>query len=124
MFADRDSAFSGILFSQPGDNEVLRVFHYFIVLKSFKYFYDLSNQRILLQKEEVTLEEENEPLDIRWPQGCRRRITYVLVAPLIFPLWITIPDVRRPVSVNILQPNQRLGTIYSAEYTGWNNLTH
>ena len=50
------------------------------------------------QKEEVTLEEENEPLDVRWPVGWRKRITYILLAPLIFPLWITIPDVRRPVS--------------------------
>ena len=62
----------------------------------------------MLQKEEVTLEEENEPLDIRWPQGCRRRITYILVAPLIFLLWITIPDVRRPVSMKVLQQNQNL----------------
>lgn len=55
---------------------------------------------VLEQRDEVALEEENEPLDVRWPQGWRKRITYVFLAPLIFLLWLTIPDVRRPVSIH------------------------
>ncbi|XP_062589037.1 sodium/potassium/calcium exchanger 2-like [Saccostrea cucullata] len=42
-----------------------------------------------------TLEEEEEPLDLSWPKGWRSRISYVLLAPLVFPMWITLPDVRR-----------------------------
>ncbi|KAK3098268.1 hypothetical protein FSP39_017749 [Pinctada imbricata] len=42
------------------------------------------------------LEEEEEPLDLSWPKSWRQRITYVFVAPIVFPLWITLPDVRRP----------------------------
>lgn len=43
-------------------------------------------------------DDENAPLDISWPKTYRKRISYVLLAPIIFPLWITLPDTRRPVS--------------------------
>ncbi|XP_054721219.1 sodium/potassium/calcium exchanger Nckx30C-like isoform X2 [Uloborus diversus] len=39
--------------------------------------------------------EVDEPLDISWPTSNKKRITYVLMAPIIFPLWLTLPDVRR-----------------------------
>ncbi|XP_013403406.1 sodium/potassium/calcium exchanger Nckx30C isoform X2 [Lingula anatina] len=45
---------------------------------------------------EDPLEEEEEPLDISWPKTPRKRLTYILLAPIVFPLWITLPDVRRP----------------------------
>ncbi|XP_071542446.1 sodium/potassium/calcium exchanger Nckx30C-like isoform X2 [Panulirus ornatus] len=41
-------------------------------------------------------EEETKPIDLRWPDTCRKRITYILVAPIIIPLWITLPDTRTP----------------------------
>ena len=45
---------------------------------------------------EVT--EVEEPLDISWPEGdCCKQMTYVILAPIVFPLWLTLPDVRRPV---------------------------
>lgn len=53
------------------------------------------------------LEEEEEPLDLSWPSGWRSRISYILLAPLIFPLWITLPDVRRQVGI----PSKRLEKI-------------
>jgi solute carrier family 24 (sodium/potassium/calcium exchanger), member 2 len=31
-----------------------------------------------------------------WPSGTKDRITYLLVAPIIFPLWLTLPDTRTP----------------------------
>ncbi|KAF8791916.1 Sodium/potassium/calcium exchanger 2 like protein [Argiope bruennichi] len=39
--------------------------------------------------------EVDEPLDISWPKETKKRISYVLMAPIIFPLWLTLPDVRR-----------------------------
>ncbi|XP_050401178.2 sodium/potassium/calcium exchanger 2 [Patella vulgata] len=42
-------------------------------------------------------EEVEEPMDLSWPETCRERFVYVLVAPIVFLLWITLPDVRRPV---------------------------
>ncbi|XP_035223379.1 sodium/potassium/calcium exchanger 2-like isoform X2 [Stegodyphus dumicola] len=39
--------------------------------------------------------EVDEPLDISWPTTNKKRITYILMAPIIFPLWLTLPDVRR-----------------------------
>jgi sodium/potassium/calcium exchanger 2 len=42
------------------------------------------------------LEESNDPLDISWPEGARKRITYLLVAPIMFPLYFTLPDTRSP----------------------------
>ncbi|XP_032519422.1 sodium/potassium/calcium exchanger Nckx30C isoform X2 [Danaus plexippus] len=42
------------------------------------------------------LEEDTTPLDMSWPSGFRKRVTYLLVAPIVFPLWITLPDTRTP----------------------------
>ncbi|XP_072038731.1 sodium/potassium/calcium exchanger 2-like [Amphiura filiformis] len=42
------------------------------------------------------MDEVDEPLDLSWPKTLKQRITYVLCAPLMFPLWIMLPDVRRP----------------------------
>ncbi|XP_054277309.1 sodium/potassium/calcium exchanger Nckx30C-like [Macrosteles quadrilineatus] len=41
-------------------------------------------------------EDGNEPLDMSWPDTGRKRLTYMLVAPIIFPLWLTLPDTRTP----------------------------
>merc|ERR1712012_998385 len=40
-------------------------------------------------------EEENQPLDLSWPDSCRERITYILFLPIIIPLWLTLPDTRK-----------------------------
>ena len=45
----------------------------------------------------VIQEEEPEaaPLDMSWPGTWRERATYVLVLPIILPLWMTLPDTRK-----------------------------
>lgn len=30
-----------------------------------------------------------------WPRTGKQRIWYLLVAPIVFPLWLTLPDTRR-----------------------------
>ncbi|VEN49026.1 unnamed protein product, partial [Callosobruchus maculatus] len=42
------------------------------------------------------VEDAPEAMDMSWPQGTRKRITYVLLAPIVFPLWLTLPDTRSP----------------------------
>ncbi|XP_058449496.1 sodium/potassium/calcium exchanger Nckx30C isoform X2 [Malaya genurostris] len=41
-------------------------------------------------------EEPPESLSMSWPKTTRKRITYLLVAPIIFPLYLTLPDTRTP----------------------------
>lgn len=41
------------------------------------------------------LEEPPEALDMSWPRTGKQRIWYLLVAPIVFPLWLTLPDTRR-----------------------------
>ncbi|XP_056870733.1 sodium/potassium/calcium exchanger 1-like isoform X4 [Takifugu flavidus] len=43
-------------------------------------------------------EGENEPLSLEWPETRRRQATYLLLLPIIFPLWLTLPDVRNTAS--------------------------
>ncbi|KAM9331169.1 sodium/potassium/calcium exchanger 2 [Gastrophryne carolinensis] len=38
--------------------------------------------------------EEDQPLSLAWPTNKRKRAVYLAVLPIIFPLWITLPDVR------------------------------
>ncbi|XP_059616965.1 sodium/potassium/calcium exchanger Nckx30C isoform X2 [Phlebotomus argentipes] len=42
------------------------------------------------------IEEEPEALSMSWPSTGKKRITYLLVAPIVFPLWLTLPDTRTP----------------------------
>ncbi|KAM6950337.1 sodium/potassium/calcium exchanger 2-like [Lycodopsis pacificus] len=43
-------------------------------------------------------EDENEPLSLEWPETRRKQATYLFLLPIVFPLWLTLPDVRRPES--------------------------
>ncbi|XP_063366653.1 sodium/potassium/calcium exchanger Nckx30C [Cydia amplana] len=56
------------------------------------------------------LEEDTTPLDMSWPSGFRKRLTYLLVAPIVFPLWITLPDTRTPRGKNLF-PLTFIGSI-------------
>ena len=45
--------------------------------------------------DEVTDEVQPEPLDMAFPKkGLRKQITYLILFPIIFPLWLTLPDTR------------------------------
>ncbi|VDK44930.1 unnamed protein product, partial [Anisakis simplex] len=39
-------------------------------------------------------EGEEKPLDMTWPEKCHRKIIFLLLSPILFPLWVTLPDVR------------------------------
>ncbi|KAL1129893.1 hypothetical protein AAG570_012837, partial [Ranatra chinensis] len=75
-----------------------------------------------------TLEDDApEPLDMAWPNSARKRITYILVAPIIFPLWLTLPDTRTPSGKKWF-PVTFCGSIlwiaaYSYLMVWWANLT-
>ena len=44
---------------------------------------------------EVEGEVQPEPLDMRFPEkGINKQITYIVLFPIIFPLWLTLPDTR------------------------------
>ncbi|XP_057193524.1 sodium/potassium/calcium exchanger 2-like isoform X3 [Triplophysa rosa] len=43
-------------------------------------------------------DEEDQPLSLSWPESGRKRFTYLFLLPIIIPLWITLPDVRKPTS--------------------------
>ncbi|XP_034532579.1 sodium/potassium/calcium exchanger 2-like isoform X2 [Notolabrus celidotus] len=40
-------------------------------------------------------EEEDQPLSLSWPESARKRFTYLLIMPIVLPLWLTLPDVRK-----------------------------
>ncbi|XP_071436545.1 sodium/potassium/calcium exchanger 2 isoform X2 [Pithys albifrons albifrons] len=48
--------------------------------------------------EEENEEDEDQPLSLAWPETPRKQLTYLLVLPIVFPLWATLPDVRKPTS--------------------------
>nr|AYD91343.1 Sodium/potassium/calcium exchanger 2 [Geotria australis] len=43
-------------------------------------------------------DDDEQPLSLAWPDTCRKRITFLVILPIIFPLWLTLPDVRNPSS--------------------------
>uniref|UniRef100_Q8BUN9-4 Isoform 4 of Sodium/potassium/calcium exchanger 2 n=1 Tax=Mus musculus TaxID=10090 RepID=Q8BUN9-4 len=43
-------------------------------------------------------EEDDQPLSLSWPTNTRKQATFLIVFPIVFPLWITLPDVRKPAS--------------------------
>ncbi|XP_009272570.1 PREDICTED: sodium/potassium/calcium exchanger 2 isoform X1 [Aptenodytes forsteri] len=48
--------------------------------------------------EEENEEDEDQPLSLAWPDTARKQLTYLLVLPIVFPLWASLPDVRKPRS--------------------------
>jgi hypothetical protein len=47
------------------------------------------------------LEDAPEPLDMAFPRrGLRKQITYLLLFPIILPLWLTLPDTRSQKGTN------------------------
>uniref|UniRef100_K7FZX4 Sodium/potassium/calcium exchanger 1 n=1 Tax=Pelodiscus sinensis TaxID=13735 RepID=K7FZX4_PELSI len=53
------------------------------------------------ESEEEDEEEENEePLSLNWPETRRKQAIYLFLLPVVFPLWLTVPDVRNPNSRN------------------------
>uniref|UniRef100_A0A8B9KEY3 Sodium/potassium/calcium exchanger 2 n=1 Tax=Astyanax mexicanus TaxID=7994 RepID=A0A8B9KEY3_ASTMX len=47
------------------------------------------------QEAEEEEEGEDQPLSLGWPDTNRKRLTYLFIFPIVFPLWLTLPDVRR-----------------------------
>ncbi|XP_021056248.1 sodium/potassium/calcium exchanger 2 isoform X6 [Mus pahari] len=47
---------------------------------------------------ETAEEEDDQPLSLSWPTNPRKQVTFLIVFPIVFPLWITLPDVRKPAS--------------------------
>ncbi|XP_058885172.1 sodium/potassium/calcium exchanger 2-like isoform X4 [Acipenser ruthenus] len=41
-------------------------------------------------------DDDDQPLSLAWPDTNRKRFTYLIILPIIFPLWLTLPDVRKP----------------------------
>ncbi|CAL8245753.1 unnamed protein product [Lota lota] len=50
------------------------------------------------EKQEEMEEEMEEPLSLEWPDTRRKQATYLILLPIVFPLWLTVPDVRNPAS--------------------------
>lgn len=48
-------------------------------------------------KDEEEDEKDDEPLSLEWPDTRRKQATYLFLLPIVFPLWLTVPDVRKPV---------------------------
>ena len=50
-----------------------------------------------VEDKEDNEDENDEPLSLEWPETPRKQATYLFLLPIIFPLWLTVPDVRNPV---------------------------
>ncbi|XP_066199827.1 sodium/potassium/calcium exchanger 1 isoform X5 [Saccopteryx leptura] len=50
------------------------------------------------EDEEEEEEDNEEPLSLEWPETRRKQAIYLFLLPIVFPLWLTVPDVRRPES--------------------------
>lgn len=55
-------------------------------------------------------DEGSKALDLSWPSDTRKRITYVLLAPILWPLWLTLPDTRTPQGSFFRRPQPPLLT--------------
>ncbi|XP_051765282.1 sodium/potassium/calcium exchanger 2-like [Ctenopharyngodon idella] len=55
-------------------------------------------------------EDEDQPLSLAWPDTPRKQATYLFIFPIVFPLWLSLPDVRRETSKKFF-PITFLGSI-------------
>uniref|UniRef100_A0A8C7BCF0 Sodium/potassium/calcium exchanger 1 n=1 Tax=Neovison vison TaxID=452646 RepID=A0A8C7BCF0_NEOVI len=47
------------------------------------------------EEEEEDEEANEEPLSLEWPETRKKQAIYLFLLPIVFPLWLTVPDVRR-----------------------------
>ncbi|KTF78212.1 hypothetical protein cypCar_00049029, partial [Cyprinus carpio] len=64
---------------------------------------------VLISKAEEE-EDEDQPLSLAWPDTPRKQATYLFIFPIVFPLWLSLPDVRRDTSKKFF-PITFLGSI-------------
>ncbi|XP_055789029.1 sodium/potassium/calcium exchanger 1-like [Salvelinus fontinalis] len=43
------------------------------------------------------LDDNDKPLSLVWPDTRCKQATYLFLLPIVFPLWLTVPDVRNPL---------------------------
>ena len=70
-------------------------------------------------------EEDNQPLDLSWPDTFRERVTYLSFLPIIIPLWLTLPDTRKESGqrehiVGVMCHSQPTCTALQSEYCNFN----
>lgn len=45
---------------------------------------------------EAALDDESEPIDLSWPSGWKDRIVFIIRAPVVFCMYYTVQDIKRP----------------------------
>jgi len=62
-------------------------------------FYERRSTKADIEELKAVLEDEEEkPLDMTWPENWHKQIIYLFLSPILFPLWVTLPDVRKEES--------------------------
>jgi len=82
-------------------------------LLSFLFVYSFISV-FLPQTTETGEDEEDQPLSLAWPSNPRKQVTFLIVFPIVFPLWITLPDVRKPVSRSLFSWLLVKSTVYNS----------
>uniref|UniRef100_UPI00358F7500 sodium/potassium/calcium exchanger 2-like n=2 Tax=Myxine glutinosa TaxID=7769 RepID=UPI00358F7500 len=49
-------------------------------------------------EQDTERDDQERPLSLSWPETAKKRTSYLVLLPLVLPLWITLPDVRKPSS--------------------------
>ncbi|KAE9547854.1 hypothetical protein FO519_008934 [Halicephalobus sp. NKZ332] len=64
--------------------------------ESCHQFYERRSTKADIEELKAVLEDEEEkPLDMTWPENFHKQIIYLFLSPILFPLWVTLPDVRK-----------------------------
>ncbi|XP_050929309.1 sodium/potassium/calcium exchanger 1 [Lates calcarifer] len=50
------------------------------------------------KEKEEEVEKKDKPLSLEWPDTRRNQAIYLFLLPIVFPLWLTVPDVRNQKS--------------------------
>ncbi|XP_048959997.1 sodium/potassium/calcium exchanger 1 isoform X3 [Canis lupus dingo] len=53
------------------------------------------------EEDEEEEEANEEPLSLEWPETRQKQAIYLFLLPIVFPLWLTVPDVRRLVGETV-----------------------
>ena len=56
------------------------------------------------KKQNAEDDDEEEPLDVSFPDDTRGRVGWILMSPILIPLWCTVPDVRNAGRENWYMP--------------------
>jgi len=76
-----------------------------------------SQNDLVPDAEDIDEIEDTRPIDLSWPNRWKDRLVYIIKAPIMFPMYLTMFDVRKPEKIRFYPWTFFMSTIWIGAYS-------